>query len=137
MATIQVDEGVQEQVALLARAWEISEGLAVARLLEHFRHDSDISQQSANGRGADQPIVPIYAYYNGLRIEATFNRGTRQVTILSGALAGQTFRSPSGAAVAVVNSVNPHIHPARNGWSFWMVESTSKTLQSLRYQAMR
>jgi predicted ATPase len=76
--------------------------------------------------------VPIHVEYQGRRVEATFDRLTEQVVVLSEPFNGKTFRSPSGAAVEVVRRLNPSVHPNRNGWGFWVVTETGELLQSLR-----
>ncbi|WIY05507.1 hypothetical protein QRX60_17260 [Amycolatopsis mongoliensis] len=67
---------------LLARAWHISAGEVVRRLLDNF-----VKQH----------------------IEATFNPDTKRVAITTGELAGRSYKSPSGAAIGVVQALNPHV----------------------------
>jgi hypothetical protein len=108
---IGVHDDVFEKLRLLARAWDISEPEVVARLLVG---------------------IPIHAIYEGVRIGALFDPVTSSVTITSGPCAGQTFKSPSGAAVALVGALNPAVKPNRSGWSFWWISETGEMLQVLR-----
>ncbi|MEU5361901.1 DUF262 domain-containing protein [Streptomyces sp. NPDC005925] len=75
--------------------------------------------------------VEIHAVYEGRRADAYYDPSSRTVTIPSGPGRG-AYDSPSGAAVALVQALNPHVNPNRNGWSFWTVTATGKLLQSIR-----
>jgi hypothetical protein len=130
--SISVTDGVHDRIALLARAWGYSDGEVVRRLLDEFsaptRHlDSGDLPDESGGHG-----VPVHAVYEGNRIEGVFYPGTRRLDITAGVLAGRSFKSPSGAAIAVVQAHNPEVHPNRNGWSFWVVTESGKWLQTIR-----
>ncbi|MDO0910289.1 DUF262 domain-containing protein [Streptomyces sp. DT2A-34] len=75
--------------------------------------------------------VEIHTLYEGRRINAYYDPSSRTVTIPSGPGRGE-YDTPSGAAVAVVHALNPHVNPNRNGWSFWTVTTTGQLLQSIR-----
>ncbi|MFE0250951.1 DUF262 domain-containing protein [Streptomyces sp. NPDC059010] len=75
--------------------------------------------------------VEIHAIYEGRRINAYYDPSSRIVTIPSGPGRGE-YETPSGAAVAAVKALNPHVNPNRNGWSFWTVSATGALLQSIR-----
>jgi hypothetical protein len=75
--------------------------------------------------------VEIYAIYESRRVNAYYDPSSRTVTIPSGPGRGE-YDTPSGAAVAVVRALNPHVNPNRNGWSFWIVTVTGQLLQSIR-----
>ncbi|MEU3931063.1 DUF262 domain-containing protein [Streptomyces sp. NPDC029044] len=75
--------------------------------------------------------VEIHAVYEGRRTDAYYDPSSRTVTIPSGPGRGD-YETPSAAAVAVVQAINPHINPNRNGWSFWTVTATGQQLQSIR-----
>jgi hypothetical protein len=99
---------------------------AVHRLLEEYAG-------STSQPPPPQPdLVAIHVVYNGARINARFDTNSEGVEILDGALAGKVFKSPSGAAIAIVRQYNPRVHPNRNGWSFFTVTSTGELLQSIR-----
>jgi hypothetical protein len=52
--------------------------------------------------------------------------------ISSGPLAGRSFKSPSEAARAVIEQVNPAVNSNRNGMTFWRVDDGSqRDLKSL------
>lgn len=135
MKTITVSDKIHEDVALLAMAWQITEGEVVARLLREFvKHNAPQDTESDNRNPASDEKVPIHAVYEGKRIEAVYQTSSRSVTITSDRLAGNSYKSPSGAAIAVVQEHNPSVHPNRNGWSFWTVTATGELLQSIRPQ---
>lgn len=127
MGQVTLSKTVHDQVSLLSRAWGLTEGGAIERLLEEFQ---------AGGAEDDRPAgidgVPIHVLYQGSKTEAVFEPTTRRVTVMTGPLAGQSWKSPSGAAVAVVRKANPTIRAERNGWRFWVVTATGATLESLR-----
>jgi hypothetical protein len=75
--------------------------------------------------------VEVHAVYDGRRVNGYYDPSSRTVTIPSGPGRGE-YESPSGAALAVVRALNPHVSPQRNGWSFWIVTATGEFLQSIR-----
>ena len=77
-------------------------------------------------------VIDIHALYGGVRIDAAFDQSTRSVTIVSGALAGERYETPSGAAVAIVSHHRPDVDPSRNGWLFWSVSETGDPLSTVR-----
>lgn len=130
MRDLELADRDHERVMLLARAWRISPGEVVRRLLDDFvKVDGErpAAQQTEPLDG-----IRIYADYEGQHVEATFSPATKRVVITSGALAGYSYKSPSGAAIGVVQALNPNVHPNRNGWSFWFIEETGATLQTVR-----
>jgi hypothetical protein len=125
---IALTDSDYERVVLLARAWEISEGEVVRRLLDRFVTAGDDTDEES----APDDAVPIYADYEGTRVEALYHPTTKRVEITSGVLKSRSYKSPSGAAIGVVQALNPNVHPNRNGWSFWFVAENGQTLQTIR-----
>jgi hypothetical protein len=123
----ELDEDVRQQVRLLARAWSVRESEVIRRLLSAF-----VNQDPVTVAGVSAEPVAIYADYEGHHIEAEFHPATRRVIVTSGPLTGRFFKSPSGAAIAVVQALNPNVHPNRNGWSFWFIQENGRALQSIR-----
>lgn len=128
MQQITVSDAAYEQLTLLARAWAISVGDVVDRLLRDFR-----GTEAATGSSRAQQVA-VHAIYAGVRTEGMYDRVSQSLTITSGSLAGKTFSKPSGAAVALVAALRPGVHPNRNGWSFWVDSSSGKRLQAMRYE---
>lgn len=126
---IGVHDDVFEKLRLLARAWDISEPEVVARLLVEFQRSG---RARPTHQGESAAGIEIHAIYEGVRIGALFDPVTTSVTITSGPCTGQTFKSPSGAAVALVGALNPAVKPNRSGWSFWWISETGEMLQVLR-----
>jgi hypothetical protein len=127
MPQVNVSQPVHSQLTLLARAWKISEGDAVRRLLEEFQRDDEPSAHAPS-----TGVVEIHADYQGTRTHGEFDATTHRVTITSGPLSGKSWKSPSGAAVALVRQANPTIRAERNGWAFWVVSSNGEAIQTLR-----
>ena len=133
MATIEVDDYTKRIVSFAARMANLSEGVIVRRLLEGSTHTED-----ERPRAADQAVA-IYADYEGHRVRARYIAPAR-VEIIDGPLAGRSFKTPTGAARAVVRLYNPDINDNRNGWTFWQIENKSgprTALQSIRPSAVR
>ena len=128
MPAIGVHDQTFDKLRLLARAWNINEGEVVARLLNEFQRTDRRHSEAAGGREG----LALHVTYEGTRVTATYDPVTSGVTITSGGLAGQTFRSPSGAAAALVGHLNPAVKPNRSGWSFWTLTDSAELLQSIR-----
>jgi hypothetical protein len=72
-------------------------------------------------------MVDIHVDYDGRRIAASFDPRTSAVRFADGPLTGKSFKSPSGAAGAVVTRLRPGVDPNRNGWTFWTITGTGVT----------
>ncbi|MFI9106648.1 hypothetical protein ACIGXA_39745 [Streptomyces fildesensis] len=71
--------------------------------------------------------IAVFGAYRGTRTSAVLDRTNRGMLITSGPLSGQRFGSPSGAARAVVEILNPNRqHSEQNGLTFWRVEDGRK-----------
>lgn len=78
--------------------------------------------------------VKVFADYEGHRTHAIYYAPGR-VEIIDGPLKGQSFKSPTGAARAVVRHYNPSVNDNRNGWMFWQIDNGGGArvwLQSIR-----
>ena len=98
----------------------------------HLREREVAVRGGAALTGEPEDGVSVHAIYNGTRIDGRYHPATGKLEITSGVLARQVFKTPSGAAIAVVRAHNPGVKPNRNGWTFWVVTETGKLLQSLR-----
>lgn len=87
---------------------------------------------SGLAQAAHAGVVDIHVDYDGMRIEAEFDPTSRSLLILNGSLEGERYKTPSGAAMAVVRRHRPDVDPHRNGWLFWTVSKTGAALQSVR-----
>ena len=133
MATIEVDEDTKRTVSFAARMANLSESAIIRRL---------IATSTLAGSERPQPTdggVAIYADYEGHRVHARYFEPAR-VEITDGPLEGQSFKTPTGAARAVIRHYNPDINDNRNGWTFWQLDDDSgvrRSLQSIRPTAVR
>jgi len=114
MASIEVDEAVKRTVSFAARMAGITEGEIVRRLIAAHALEAEEGDRQQEG-------VLIYADYEGNRTRARYFPPAR-VEITDGPLKGRSFRSPTGAARAVVRHYNPGVNDNRNGWSFWQID---------------
>jgi hypothetical protein len=126
--TIQVDSRTFRELSLIAKTGGLTHGQAVAFLIEQFHRTS----RSADATQAPPTGIPVYSTYQGQRVEGVFDATTGGLTVTSPPLPGKWFRSPSGAAKAVVANLKPGVTPNRSGYDFWFVTSTGKTLASVR-----
>ena len=101
---------------------------AISRLLDEFEAGSS----AATTPVVSEEQVPVHAVYADQRVDGLFDRRTKRLRITSGELADRTYRTPSGAAVAVVGVHNRSVNPNRNGWSFWVINETGDLLRTLR-----
>lgn len=129
MDSISVGRATYEAIDLAARLTGMSHGEVVARLIQQTKMPSDPSPPSGEGAAG----VDIYADYMGHRTNARFDPITERVDLVGGPMDGESFKSPTGAARAVVGYYNPKVSPHRNGWSFWMLaDGSGRYLQSIR-----
>jgi len=128
VASIEVDEGSKRAVALAAKMAKVTEGEIVRRLIA----DSPLEEKAEGQPGPANTGVPIYADYGGHRTRALYFAPGR-VEITDGPLRSRSFKSPSGAARAVVRQYHPGVDDNRNGWRFWLLDNGSgRQLQSIR-----
>jgi hypothetical protein len=127
MRTIEVDETVKRIVAFAARMADVTEGEIVRRLVA-------ASSLEANEPVPGREAVPIYADYEGHRTRALYFPPSR-VEIVDGPLKSRSFKTPTGAARAMVRHYNPSVNDNRNGWGFWQIDNGGGPrvwLQSIR-----
>lgn len=130
--TIEVDEQTYRSLEFAARMSGSTAGEVVARLVAAASMPASVSaegkEQTEDGRE-----VGVYVDYEGHRTHGVYSRDTTRIDITSGPLAGRSFKTPTGAARAVVAHYKPGVSPNRNGWSFWVIDDGSgKFLQSIR-----
>lgn len=128
MPFIEVSQEVKGQVALAAKIAGISENAVIQALIADLSPSGPVNQVSAKDG------VAIHANYEGQRTRARFLEPAR-VEILDGPLRGQSFKSPTGAARAVIRLYNPKVNDNRNGWTFWVIDEGDEKgnfLQSIR-----
>lgn len=73
--------------------------------------------------------IKVFANFGGKRADGLYDSATDSIRLVDGALAGRTFRAPSGAA-AVVRSMYPAVRPNREGWTFWWESETADILST-------
>lgn len=117
MATIEVDEVAKRTLSFAARMAGVTEGEIVRRLIAANALEVEEEEEDPRQEG-----VVIYADYEGSRTRARYFAPAR-VEITDGPLKGRSFRSPTGAARAVVRHYNPSVNDNRNGWSFWLIDN--------------
>lgn len=127
MPSVEIDADTARVLEFAARMADLTPGQLVARLVDRASLPAD---------PPDESIAPdrlaIFADYEGFRSAAMFDTTTGRVDITSGPLAGRSFKTPTGAARAVVAHYKPDVSPHRNGWSFWFLVETGKALQTVR-----
>lgn len=128
MATIEVDEQTYRSIAFAAKMAGSTAGQVVSRLVSESALPAAAGTEETASDG-----VAIYADYEGRRTAAKFDPRTHRIDITSGPLTGRSYKTPSGAAIAVVRHHKPTVNPNRNGWGFWTLDDGSgRLLQTLR-----
>ena len=130
MATIEVDGETKRTVAFAAEMAGVSEGEIVRRMVAASagRQEAPVTESAG---------VPIYADYAGHRTRALYFAPAR-VEITDGPLKGTSYKTPTGAARAVVRQYNSKVNDNRNGWGFWQLDQSGprRWLQSIRPQGI-
>jgi hypothetical protein len=126
LSNLEVAESTAEQIKLLQRAWNASADQVLRRLLDAFMNTEPMP------RGEAVHEVRVRCLYEGVWTEGVFEPSSERLLITSGPLKGRQFRSPSGAAAAIVRDLKPGVQPNRNGWTFWTVADSGNLLQTVR-----
>lgn len=128
---IEVDAQTYRSLEFAARMSGCTAGDVVARLVAEASMPTpakDGSEQTEEVSGE-----AVYADYAGHRTQGKYDPRTTRIDITSGPLNGRSFKTPTGAARAVVAHYKPGVSPNRNGWSFWILDDgTGRFLQSIR-----
>jgi hypothetical protein len=129
---IEVDAMTCRSLEFAARMSGCTVGEVVARLVaEASMPTPSTKENSEHPEGGND--VAVYADYEGHRTQGRYDPRTTRIDITSGPLAGRSFKTPTGAARAVVAHYKPTVSPSRNGWSFWMLgDGSGNFLQSVR-----
>lgn len=126
--TIEVDDQTHRSLELAARMSNSTAAQVVARLVDQASMPKPVDEH------ADRATLFVYADYEGHRTHASYDPETKRVDITSGPLGGSSFKTPTGAARAVVGHYKPSINTNRNGWLFWSLNDGSRRLlQSVRH----
>jgi hypothetical protein len=130
--TIELDAQTYRSLEFAAHISGCTAGEVVARLVaEASMPRPPTNEDSEHPEGARGEVV--YADYEGHRTQGRYDPRTTRIDITSGPLAGRSFKTPTGAARAVVTHYKPGVSPNRNGWSFWILDDGSERfLQSIR-----
>jgi hypothetical protein len=133
LATIEIDDQTFSTLNFAARMAGVSIGEVVARLVSQAG-SPPATLPELGAKVVSAPTgVKVYADYDGIRTYGTYNPITTRIDITSGPLAGRGFKTPTGAARAVVSQYKPGVSPNRNGWSFWTEDGSGAPLQTLRH----
>ncbi len=131
-ATVEVDERTYRSLEFAAHVSGCTAGEVIARLVTAASVRAPAEEGEAEHPKAAGGLA-VYADYAGHRTHGRYDPSTKRIDITAGPLAGQSFKTPTGAARAVVAHYKPGVNPNRNGWSFWMLDDGSgKFLQGIR-----
>ncbi|MGW2511307.1 hypothetical protein ACWC0A_18110 [Streptomyces scopuliridis] len=132
--TIDVDDQTFRSIEFAARMGNTTAGEVVARLVAAASMPRSTSTAAGAEGATAERKVGVYVDYEGHRTSGRYDRDTKRIDIVSGPLAGKSFKTPTGAARAVVTLYKPEVNPNRNGWSFWLLDDGSGNfLQTIRY----
>jgi hypothetical protein len=154
----ELDQSTYDRLAFAARVSGLSIGQIVKRLVDDSQGAPAVEPRSATGPSStgaanfEPPStssegdrlampntsksltaeVPVYANYLGRRIEGVYLPNSNEIRVTSGPMAGRLYPSPSSAAIAVVEALNPgREHSNTNGRTFWNVGDTGQPLRSI------
>lgn len=129
--TVEVDEQTYRSLKFAARMSGCTAGEVVAKLVVAASMPPPAKEDPE--RGEETSGMAVYADYDGHRTQGRYDLRTTRIDITSGPLVGRSFKTPTGAARAVVAHYKPGVSPNRNGWSFWTLDDGSgRFLQSIR-----
>ena len=128
MPQIEVDDRTYRELELLAVAWHTTITEAVDRLVTNCA-----TRATVRAHPAEHP-VEFYAFYNGTRIDATFDPESHAVTVCSGPLCGHTYVSPTDAQDAACDVAQPHREAVVEGWTSWLITASGIPLDLLHRQ---
>ncbi|WP_430784545.1 hypothetical protein [Actinoplanes sp. G11-F43] len=132
MKNIAVRDETYARLEFAARVFDVDIAEVVARLVDSSSAQMNAPTDDSAPPAAQPDEIGIHVVYQGKRVTAVFYESTRQVRITSGPLNGNTYGSPSAAAIAVVEIANPgRTSPQTNGRLFWTIDSTNKPLRSI------
>jgi len=123
---LDLSPSTSERITDYASAWGISPDAAIVKLMDHFKQTTSAPAVDSGDE------VRIHALYGGQRADGIYRRSTKCIDIIAGPGAGCTRLKPSPATAEVIKAVNPAVSPARNGWSFWLINQNDQPLQTIR-----
>jgi hypothetical protein len=128
---IPVDAATAMAVRFAARLYGLTPSQVVTRAVHAL---GDATPEKLPEAEALWAPVPVYGDYDGTRVEGEYLPATRRLAVRSEPLPGESFKSPSGAARAVVSALNPaRAAPTTNGWLWWRVVATNEPLRVYRW----
>ncbi|MQY23156.1 hypothetical protein [Nocardia macrotermitis] len=129
--TIEVGRDTYEKLVLVARLTGSTPGAVVEKMVADASAEREPAAPVAESSGGDR-LVGVYVTYDGYRITGSYDVATKRIDITSGRLGGRSYKTPSAAARAVVEDLNPRVNSNRNGWTFWLLEDGRGPLQAIR-----
>jgi hypothetical protein len=123
-----VSEANYTKLALAAKGAGVTVDEMLERILDVWL---SLGEGAAGPRDMEGEQIAVYAIYQRTRVEALYDPRTEGVTGTTAPIEGRQFSSPSGAARAVVEALNPQVNSNRSGPRFWRVATTGKELASI------
>jgi len=131
--SVEIDERTYQLLEAAAWGKGCTLGELVTLLLGDALPQPGTSTKGERERSESTGGVAVFADCEGHRTHGRFHPGTTRIDITSGPLGGQSFKTPSAAARAVVAHFKPGGKPNRNGWLFWRLDDGSRApLNSIR-----
>jgi hypothetical protein len=124
----EISSANHQKLALAAKGAGVSIDAILERILDVWLAQDEVPEAR---RSMDGDQIPVYAIYRSTRVEALFDPKTEGMTGTTAPIEGKEFASPSGAARAVVEALNPKVNSNRSGPRFWRVAATGKELATM------
>src|SRR4051794_18999117 len=117
MPSVTVDEWSFDRLDFIRRATGLSHAAIVRSVLERLSDEPSAPRPPGSGQASVAPgasdaptangTLKVFADYKGQRIEGVFDLTGKTLRVTTNPLPGQTFDSPTAAAVAVVKALSP------------------------------
>jgi hypothetical protein len=121
----EISETNYTKLALAAKGAGVTVDEMLERILDVWL---SLGEAAKEQHATDGGQMTVYAIYQRTRVEALFDPSTGAITGTTAPIKGKQFSSPSGAARAVVEALNPEVSSNRNGLRFWHMTATDKEL---------
>jgi hypothetical protein len=131
MGNVTLDEATHTYIRFAAGMFGVTEAEVIARAVRLATTRTAEDAEPLDTWAA----IPLCAEFDGKQWEASFIPATGRVRVTTEPLAGKAFKSPSGAARAIVAACKPErASPQTNGWTFWHIERVDGApLNSVRH----
>ncbi len=118
--SVELDDQTHLAVEFAAKMAGTTAGGIIARLVTEAGMQPPTAPAAPAASAA--VTVTVYADYAGHRTHGIYDPVTTRIEISAGPLGGRSFKSPSGAAGALIKYYKPQVSNHRDGLRLWRLE---------------